>query len=214
MLDLWRDRGIDSPLDQSSALQAAKRGRQQSMRHALDEPRHRLEAHGPLRTPRQPPSQSICPCPILDVQHNATPGVRAPQFVAAIDAAVKAGVGHVVLVSSTATREVAEPDIYVAFGARESATWLLAYRDRAVAYFRLARWHGSHMSLGPYTRQQAAGISRTLERLPHATRLGSRLHQISIAESSWKLLGSLLLPRTQPCRLPMPTKTGLIRACS
>lgn len=128
MLDLWRDRGIDSPLDQSSALQAAKRGSQQSMRHALDEPRHRLEAHGPLRTPRQPPSPSICPCPILDVQHNATPGVRAPQFVAAIDAAVKAGVGHVVLVSSTATREVAEPDIYApsARVSRPLGSWRIA----------------------------------------------------------------------------------------
>jgi NAD(P)H dehydrogenase (quinone) len=53
--------------------------------------------------------------PAADVR----PGVRARQFVAAIDAAVNAGVGHVVLISSAATREVAEPEMYAPYWAGE-----------------------------------------------------------------------------------------------
>jgi NAD(P)H dehydrogenase (quinone) len=44
-----------------------------------------------------------------------SPGARGRQFVAAIDAAVSTGVGHVVLVSSAATRETAETDMYAAY---------------------------------------------------------------------------------------------------
>ncbi|QWP77091.1 NAD(P)H-binding protein [Lysobacter sp. K5869] len=47
------------------------------------------------------------------------PGVRARQLVAAIDAAVAAGVSHVVLISSAATREAAEPSMYAPYWAAE-----------------------------------------------------------------------------------------------
>ena len=43
------------------------------------------------------------------------PGVRGPHFVAAIDAALAAGVQHIVLTSSAATREVAEPAMYAPY---------------------------------------------------------------------------------------------------
>lgn len=43
------------------------------------------------------------------------PGVRGLHFVAAIDAAVNTGVGHIVLISSAATRETAEPEMYAAY---------------------------------------------------------------------------------------------------
>lgn len=48
-----------------------------------------------------------------------TPGRRAAQSVAAIDAAVAAGVGHVVLMSSAGTRAAEEPDIYASYWAAE-----------------------------------------------------------------------------------------------
>ncbi|RTQ37682.1 SDR family oxidoreductase [Variovorax gossypii] len=47
------------------------------------------------------------------------PGIRARQFVTAIDAAVKAGIGHIVLISTAATREVAEPDMYAPYWTAE-----------------------------------------------------------------------------------------------
>jgi len=43
------------------------------------------------------------------------PGVRDRHFVAAIDAAMKAGVEHIVLLSSVATREAAEHEMYAAY---------------------------------------------------------------------------------------------------
>lgn len=43
------------------------------------------------------------------------PGVRDRHFVAAIDAAVSAGAGHVVLISSAASREVASSEMYAAY---------------------------------------------------------------------------------------------------
>ncbi|NUO77128.1 MAG: NAD(P)H-binding protein [Lysobacter sp.] len=55
----------------------------------------------------------IIPSP--DVRH----GVRARQFVSAIDAAVQAGVGHIVLVSSAATREAVEPRMFAAYWTAE-----------------------------------------------------------------------------------------------
>ncbi|HJU40138.1 MAG TPA: NAD(P)H-binding protein, partial [Tahibacter sp.] len=53
--------------------------------------------------------------PAADVR----PGVRSRQFVAAIDAAVGARVGHVVLISSAATREAAEPEMYAPYWTAE-----------------------------------------------------------------------------------------------
>lgn len=43
------------------------------------------------------------------------PGIRGTHFVRAIDAAVKAGVGHIVMISSAATREIAEPSMYAPY---------------------------------------------------------------------------------------------------
>jgi NAD(P)H dehydrogenase (quinone) len=42
-------------------------------------------------------------------------GVRGRQFLAAINAALRVGVGHIVLLSSSATREVAEPEMYAPY---------------------------------------------------------------------------------------------------
>ncbi|HEX8210096.1 MAG TPA: NAD(P)H-binding protein [Longimicrobium sp.] len=47
------------------------------------------------------------------------PGRRAGQSLAAIDAAVAAGVGHIVLMSSAGTRAAEEPDIYASYWAAE-----------------------------------------------------------------------------------------------
>jgi uncharacterized protein YbjT (DUF2867 family) len=47
------------------------------------------------------------------------PGRRAGQSLAAIDAAVAAGVGHIVLMSSAGTRAAQEPDIYASYYAAE-----------------------------------------------------------------------------------------------
>ena len=47
------------------------------------------------------------------------PGRRAAQSLAAIDAAVAAGVGHIVLMSSAGTRAAEEPDIYASYYAAE-----------------------------------------------------------------------------------------------
>lgn len=47
------------------------------------------------------------------------PGVRSAQSVAAVDAAVAAGVGHIVLLSATGTREKAEPAMGAAYWAGE-----------------------------------------------------------------------------------------------
>jgi NAD(P)H dehydrogenase (quinone) len=49
--------------------------------------------------------------PSVDVR----PGVRGRQFMAAISAAVGIGVGHIVLMSSAATREVAEPEMFAPY---------------------------------------------------------------------------------------------------
>lgn len=43
------------------------------------------------------------------------PGGRGEQFRNAIDAAVQAGVGHILLLSTTGTREVAEPNMFAAY---------------------------------------------------------------------------------------------------
>ncbi len=43
------------------------------------------------------------------------PGVRGRQFMAAIDAAVRAGVPHIVMVSAAGTREMAEPSVGAAY---------------------------------------------------------------------------------------------------
>lgn len=50
---------------------------------------------------------------------NLQPGVRGTQAVAAVDAAVAAGVGHIFLLSATGTREKAEPAMGAAYWAAE-----------------------------------------------------------------------------------------------
>ncbi len=47
------------------------------------------------------------------------PGVRGPQFVAAIDAARGCGIGHIVLMSGTGTSETAEPSLSAAYWTAE-----------------------------------------------------------------------------------------------
>ncbi|NHZ33537.1 NAD(P)H-binding protein [Massilia rubra] len=47
------------------------------------------------------------------------PGVRSRQNIAAIDAAVAAGVGHIVILSSCGARDIAEPDLYAPYFAAE-----------------------------------------------------------------------------------------------
>lgn len=43
------------------------------------------------------------------------PGIRDRHFAAAIDAAVDVGVGHIVMISSAATRQVAESEMYASY---------------------------------------------------------------------------------------------------
>src|SRR5690554_6513673 len=47
------------------------------------------------------------------------PGIRGKQNVTAIDAAVAAGVGRTVFVSSAGTRDVPEPDVWASYYAAE-----------------------------------------------------------------------------------------------
>ncbi|MCU7370032.1 SDR family oxidoreductase [Paucibacter sp. O1-1] len=56
------------------------------------------------------------------------PGIRGTHFVSAIDAAVKAGVGHIVMISSAATREVAEPSMYAPYWTGEQHLFRAAQR--------------------------------------------------------------------------------------
>jgi NAD(P)H dehydrogenase (quinone) len=56
------------------------------------------------------------------------PGVRSRHFVAAISAAVGIGVGHIVLMSSAATREVAEPEMFAAYWTGEQHLIMTAPR--------------------------------------------------------------------------------------
>jgi NAD(P)H dehydrogenase (quinone) len=56
------------------------------------------------------------------------PGRRAGQSLAAIDAAVAAGVGHVVLMSSAGTRPAEEPDVYASYWAAEQRLMRTALR--------------------------------------------------------------------------------------
>lgn len=59
------------------------------------------------------------------------PGARAKQFVAAIDAAVEAGVKHIVLVSNAGTKDLPAPSMHVDFWAAEqhlmraAASWTI-----------------------------------------------------------------------------------------
>jgi NAD(P)H dehydrogenase (quinone) len=56
------------------------------------------------------------------------PGVRGRHFVAAISAAVGIGVGHIVLMSSAAAREVAEPEMYAPYWTGEQHLIMTAPR--------------------------------------------------------------------------------------
>ena len=58
----------------------------------------------------------------------SAPGRRAGQSIAAIEAAVKAGVGHIVLMSSAGTRAAEEPDIYASYYAAEQRLMRIAPR--------------------------------------------------------------------------------------
>jgi NAD(P)H dehydrogenase (quinone) len=54
-------------------------------------------------------------CLLLIPSADLRPGLRGRQFVAAIDAAVKADVGHIVLMSLAGTCEVREASMYAAY---------------------------------------------------------------------------------------------------
>lgn len=56
------------------------------------------------------------------------PGVRGGQFKAAVDAAVAAGVGHIVIVSASGTREAIEPELRAAYWAGEQRLLQIAPR--------------------------------------------------------------------------------------
>jgi NAD(P)H dehydrogenase (quinone) len=64
---------------------------------------------------------------IIPTMANA-PGVRGGQTVAAIDAAVAAGVGHIVFMSSAGTRAVEEPDIGASYYAGEQRLMRTAHK--------------------------------------------------------------------------------------
>lgn len=59
------------------------------------------------------------------------PGIRGRHFVAATDAAVQAGVGHIVMISSAATRDVPDAEMYASYYAgeqhlmRTAPTWTI-----------------------------------------------------------------------------------------
>lgn len=57
---------------------------------------------------------------ILIPSSDMRPGKRGEQNIAAIEAAVRAGVDHVVVLSSAGAREVAEPDVGAAYWASEN----------------------------------------------------------------------------------------------
>jgi NAD(P)H dehydrogenase (quinone) len=86
------------------------------------------------------------------------PGRRAGQSLAAIDAAVAAGVGHIVLMSSAGTRAAEEPDIYASYYAAEQRLMRTAPRWTILRmnYYAEALVQEAQMSL-------AAGVLTGLE---------------------------------------------------
>jgi NAD(P)H dehydrogenase (quinone) len=78
------------------------------------------------------------------------PGRRAAQSLAAIDAAVAAGVGHIVLMSSAGTRAAEEPDIYASYFAAEQRLMRTAPRWTILRmnYYAEAYVQEAQMSLG------------------------------------------------------------------
>jgi NAD(P)H dehydrogenase (quinone) len=78
------------------------------------------------------------------------PGRRAGQSLAAIDAAVAAGVGHIVLMSSAGTRAAEEPDIYASYWAAEQRLIKTAPRWTILRmnYYAEALVQEARMSLG------------------------------------------------------------------
>jgi NAD(P)H dehydrogenase (quinone) len=79
------------------------------------------------------------------------PGRRAEQMLAAIDAAVAAGVGHIVLMSSAGTRAAEEPDIYASYWAAEQRLIKTAPRWTILRmnYYAEALMQEAQMSLAP-----------------------------------------------------------------
>ncbi|MFD2426560.1 NAD(P)H-binding protein [Ralstonia solanacearum] len=79
------------------------------------------------------------------------PGVRGRQFTAAIDAAVRAGVPHIVMVSAAGTREMAEPSLGAAYWVgeqhlvRTAARWTILRMN----YYAESFAQQVPLSLGP-----------------------------------------------------------------
>lgn len=96
-----------------------------------------------------------------------TPGVRARQHVAAIEAAAAAKVGHIVFISSAGTREAEEPDVWASYYPAEQALmrsaskWTLLrmnyYIDTFIEEARMAAQFGALTALA---ENQAAFVSR------------------------------------------------------
>jgi len=95
---------------------------------------------------------------VLIPSDNIEPGSRAKQFVTAIDAAVEAGVKHIVLVSVAGTKDLAAPSMYVEFrGAeqhlmRAAASWTILrmnlYAEVVVQEAQMLMASGALIGLG------------------------------------------------------------------
>lgn len=98
---------------------------------------------------------------------NLTPGNRAAQNIAAIDAAVSAGVSHIVLMSSAGARNVARPNIAADYFASEqylmskAPHWsILRMNYYAEAIIKEAQMGLAHGVLTGLTENKVAFVSR------------------------------------------------------
>jgi NAD(P)H dehydrogenase (quinone) len=95
------------------------------------------------------------------------PGVRGAQNTAAVDAAVAAGVGHIVLVSSAGTRQVQEPEIWASYYAgeqrliRTAPAWtILRMNYYAEAFADEARGSLAHGAITGLSENRVGFVSR------------------------------------------------------
>ncbi|GLU35759.1 NAD(P)H-binding protein [Trinickia caryophylli] len=95
---------------------------------------------------------------VLIPSDNIEPGARVKQFVTAIDAAVEAGVKHIVLVSVAGTKDLAAPSMYVEFWGAEqhlmsaAASWTILrmnlYAEVVVQEAQMLMASGALIGLG------------------------------------------------------------------
>jgi NAD(P)H dehydrogenase (quinone) len=96
-----------------------------------------------------------------------TPGRRGAQNIAGIDAAVAAGVGHIVLFSSAGTCNKPEPDIYASYFAgeqhlmRKARQWsVLRMNYYAEAFAQEAQMSLAHGAIAGISENKVAFVSR------------------------------------------------------